>query len=125
MSKRLTTDMSHPARRGIAVVLIVGMILSVVLAAGVSLFASTSPDGLERVAQEQGFADSAQDSATAESPFADYGVSGVNAENWSGALAGLAGVAITALLAFLLFRLLTAKREEAPQQQAEDAPGRG
>jgi hypothetical protein len=114
MSRRLSTDMSPHAQRGIALLLIVGMVLSVVLAAGVSFYASSSPDGLESVAAGQGFSGSAQDSALAGSPFADYGVSGVDQQRWSVALAGLIGVAVTTAVAFLLFRLLIASRGTGP-----------
>lgn len=121
MSRSFTTDMSPPARRGIALVLIVGMVLSVVLAGAVSLFASNSPDGLESVAEQQGFADTGEESAAADSPFADYGVSGLEENRWSVGVAGLAGVAVTAGLAFLVFRSLAARREP---DGSDAAPGR-
>ena len=41
-----------------------------------SFYASSHPDGLEYVAEQTGFLDSAEDSATADSPFADYGNAG-------------------------------------------------
>lgn len=76
------------------------------LAAGVlSYYASSSPDGLERVAEDLGFAQYAQDSATAGSPVADYQIAGLPGR-WSVGLAGVIGVAATAALAFGLFALL-------------------
>jgi cobalt/nickel transport system permease protein/cobalt/nickel transport protein len=55
----------------------VTVVVVALLVAGVgSLYASSHPDGLEYVAEQTGFLDSAQDSATAGSPFADYGNAG-------------------------------------------------
>lgn len=54
-----------------------GVLVIALLIAGVgSLYASSHPDGLEYVAEQAGFLDSAKDSATSGSPFADYGNSG-------------------------------------------------
>lgn len=105
--------------RAIALVLIVGMLASVVLAGVVSFYASPDPDGLESVAQSQGFDETAQDSATADSALADYGVEGVSDERLSVGLAGVVGVGVTALMGFGLFLLLTAGR--AAPSPADDA----
>lgn len=87
--------------------LIIGGVIAVVLAAVVSFYASPQPDGLERVATDQGFSGAAQDSAVAGSPLADYTVSGVRDERLGNAVAGLAGLAVTAVVGFGLFHLLT------------------
>lgn len=87
-----------------------GLVVSLLLAVVVSLFASASPDGLEHVAETLGFADTAQDSAVADSPLADYGTAGVENEWLSTAVAGLVGLALTGLLAFGLMRLLVRPR---------------
>lgn len=105
--------------RAIALVLIIGMLASVVLAGVVSFYASPDPDGLESVAQSQGFDETAQDSATADSALADYGVEGVSDERLSVGLAGVVGVGVTALVGFGLFLLLTAGRAATPA--ADDA----
>ena len=106
--------------RAIALVLIVGMLASVVLAGFVSFYASPDPDGLESVANSQGFDETAQDSATADSALADYGVAGVPDERLSIGLAGVVGVGVTALVGFGLFLLLTAGRASVPPgRQAE------
>jgi cobalt/nickel transport protein len=79
-------------------------VLLTLLVAGVaSYYASSHPDGLEHVAAETGFGDSAEDSAAADSPLADYQTRGVDDERLSGALAGLAGVGLVALLGGGLF----------------------
>ena len=84
-------------------VLVIGGLVAVVLAALVSFYASSHPDGLERVAGDYGILDTAQDSATSTSPLADYSVSGVANDRLSGGAAGLLGVVVTAGAAFGLF----------------------
>lgn len=97
---------SRNSGRLVAGLVLTGMLLSIVLAAVVSFYASSAPDGLERVAQDTGFDHTAQDSATADSPLADYELSGAGDERFSVAAAGVLGVAITAAAAFGLFALL-------------------
>lgn len=87
-------------------ILIVGGIIAVVLAAAVSFYASSQPDGLEKVAGDYGILDNERDSPTATSPLADYSLSGVSNERLSGAAAGLVGVAVTAAVGFGLFYTL-------------------
>lgn len=72
-----------------------GLAASLVLAGFVSFYASASPDGLEKVAEDKGFADSAEEHATADSPLADYGVKDVDDARLSGGLAGVIGVGAT------------------------------
>jgi hypothetical protein len=69
------------------------------LVAGVgSYYASAHPDGLEYVAEQTGFLDSAEDSTTADGPLADYRTKGVDDERLSGGLAGVAGVLVVLLV---------------------------
>ena len=84
----------------------VGLVLSLVLAGGASFYASSQPDGLEKVAGDVGFFDSAKESAVEDSPLAGYGVAGVENERISGGLAGVIGVASTAAISFGLFYAL-------------------
>ena len=53
----------------------VGLAVAFALAFFVSPYASSEPDGLERVAIDNGFADQAQEHALADGPLADYAVS--------------------------------------------------
>uniref|UniRef100_UPI00404ABBBE PDGLE domain-containing protein n=1 Tax=Candidatus Planktophila sp. TaxID=2175601 RepID=UPI00404ABBBE len=82
---------------------IVGLALSLLLAGGVSYYASSQPDGFEKAAGEIGFLDTAEESPLKDSPLAEYGVAGVENERLSGALAGLIGVAATAAISFAIF----------------------
>jgi hypothetical protein len=85
--------------------------VATVLAGGVSYYASSDPDGLEKVAETEGFLDTAKDSAVSGSPLADYGVSGIDDARLSVGLAGVIGVIATAAIAFALFSLLSKKRK--------------
>ncbi|MFD8209206.1 energy-coupling factor ABC transporter permease [Streptomyces sp. NPDC059695] len=72
-----------------------GVVTALVLAGFVSFYASASPDGLEKVAADQGIDAKVEDHAAADSPLADYGVKGVEAPRLSGGLAGVIGVGAT------------------------------
>jgi hypothetical protein len=101
-------------RKGVWMIVGIGLAVSLLLAGVVSFYASSSPDGLEKVAEDIGFIDSAEDSAVANSPLSDYGVSGVTDERLSVGLAGVVGVALTAAMAFGLFTWLARRRRDEP-----------
>ncbi|MGL5819431.1 MAG: PDGLE domain-containing protein [Phycicoccus sp.] len=93
--------------------LLAGLAVSLLLAGGLSFYASGHPDGLEYVAGQVGFLDSAEDSATAGSPLADYGVSGIEDARLSGGTAGVVGVLVTGLVMgglVLVLRRLSRRR---------------
>jgi hypothetical protein len=74
-----------------------GLLLALVVA-GFSPLASTHPDGLERVAEDEGFIERARDA-----PYeiiADYAFPGVANENVATVLAGVVGTLIVFGLAF-------------------------
>lgn len=71
------------------------LLVAAFLALVVSQFAASSPDGLERVAQDQGFADAAQDHALDNGIFAAYATRGVDNESLSLAVAGGTGVVLS------------------------------
>ena len=85
---------------------VVGLALSLVLAGGLSYYASSHPDGFEKSAGEIGFLDTAEESPLKDSPLAEYGVAGVDNERLSGGLAGVIGVASTAAISFGIFYAL-------------------
>lgn len=90
--------------------IIVGAIISLFLAAFLSFYASSHPDGLEKVGESIGFIETAKDSAVADSPLADYGVEGVEDARVSGALAGVIGLAVTAAVSYGVFALVKRKQ---------------
>ncbi|HEX6248071.1 MAG TPA: PDGLE domain-containing protein [Nocardioidaceae bacterium] len=78
---------------------VVGVAVALLIAGVASYVASTNPDGLEYVAEQAGFAETAKDSATADSPLSDYQVRGVEDEAASGALAGMLGALVVLVVA--------------------------
>lgn len=114
---RTSTDPSPadtaPRRMSTRSLVVIGLLVSLLVAGVVSFYASANPDGLEYVAEQVGFIETAQDSAVADSPLADYGAAGVEDERLSVGLAGLVGVAVTGIIAFALVWLL---RRRGPEQ---------
>ena len=86
-------------RVGARTFLIAGVLASFAVAAVVSQFAASSPDGLERVAEDTGFIGSAEPGRF-DSIFAEYATRGIDNEQLSLAVAGMAGVALTLLVGF-------------------------
>ena len=89
--------------------LIAGLLVAIGLALIVSGVASSSPDGLEKVAGEKGFLETAQDHLFADSPGIEAGVgepAGVGNQRLSTGLAGLIGVLVTFGLGLAVFALL-------------------
>lgn len=80
---------------GLRTFVLASLLVAVVFAAVVSQFASPDPDGLERVAADKGFIQSAREHPLADSPFADYATRGIDHERLSLATAGIAGVFLT------------------------------
>jgi hypothetical protein len=77
---------------------VVGLLLALLIAGVGSWYASSAPDGLEWSAEQGGFLETAQDSAAADSPLADYAVNGEEGR-LSGGVAGVLGVVVTLAVA--------------------------
>ena len=77
--------------------IIMALLVAVLLAVFVSPFASPWPDGLEKVVEDKGFLEKAeeQEPAWKHSPIPDYTVGGVKNESVATALAGLIGTVLT------------------------------
>jgi len=112
-------------RKTLTLFVVGGLIVVLGLAFFVSPYASTSPDGMERVAIDKGFADTAEEHALADAPLADYGVKGVEDESLATGLAGVIGVAITfgaGMILFGLLRTIRARRGPAGATGTAAAP---
>jgi len=104
-------------RRRLGGFLLGGVVVTLLLAGFASPWASSQPDGLEKVATEQRFDRTAKEHATADGPLADYGVAGVENERISTGIAGFVGVLITFAVgtgAFFGLRLLRRTRAASP-----------
>ena len=88
--------------------IVIALVAAALLIAGLlSFYASSSPDGLTKVAQDQQFSSLEESHAAEDSPLAGYATSGVEDERLSGGLAGVVGVTLTFLIGggvFLLVR---------------------
>ena len=84
----------------------VGLIVALLLAFVVAPHASSDPDGLNKVAADEGFADEAGAHALEDAPTAGYDVRGVEDDGLSRGLAGIIGVGVTFALGFGLFALV-------------------
>ncbi|WP_182874113.1 energy-coupling factor ABC transporter permease [Microbispora sp. H10670] len=80
---------------GLRPVLAGGAIVAVLLAGVVSFYASSAPDGLEKVASDKGLSAQEKPHAAGDAPLAGYSVRGLSDQRLSGGLAGVAGVALT------------------------------
>lgn len=103
----------------------VGLLTAVVLAGVVSLYASSDPDGLEKVAADQGIDAQAKDRehATAESPLAEYQVKLIGDTPLSNGLAGVIGVGVTVAVGSGVFWAVRRRRttDSAAPSAAESA----
>jgi hypothetical protein len=86
--------------------LFAGLALSLLLAAVASYYASPAPDGLEKVAADEGLLGSASGHGLENWPLAGYAVRGLENARLSGGIAGAVGALLTLLLAGVLFRRL-------------------
>jgi cobalt/nickel transport protein len=86
--------------------LIAGFAVSLFIAGFASYYASSSPDGLEKVAEDIGFIETAKENTNADTTLADYGVKGVDNERLSTGTAGVIGVLATAGVSTGLFLVL-------------------
>jgi cobalt/nickel transport protein len=87
-----------------------GAIVTLILASVVSFYASSNPDGLEKVAEKIGFIESAKEHSISDSPLADYGVKGIENSRVSVGAAGVIGVIVTGGVASVLFLALARKK---------------
>lgn len=84
----------------------------VVLATVVTQFTSDQPDGLEFVAEQNGFADQAERSALSGSPLSGYGGAAPASAGRNVALSGVVGVAVTVVVGFGVLWLARADRRD-------------
>ena len=89
--------------------LLASFIVALLVAALLSPFASSSPDGLEKVAEDKGFLEKGEGHNAISSPLPDYLIPGINNEKISTSAAGITGTLLT--FGFLYgFGKLMAKR---------------
>lgn len=110
-------------RRSVAAFVVIGLAVAIGLAVFVSPEASSKPDGLNKVAIDQGFDQHETAHRSADLPTAGYAVRGVDSERWSTGLAGLIGVAVTFALGTGLVLLARRSGRRPGGALAGDATG--
>jgi PDGLE domain len=112
-------------RTRLAVFIVAGLLVALGLAFFVSPLASSEPDGLNRVAIDEGFADEETSHAMEDSPLAGYGVEGVDDDRLSTGLSGVIGVGITFAIAGGTVLVLRQVRRRRSADAARAAEGWG
>ena len=103
------------------VFVLAGLAVAFVLAFAVSRYASSQPDGLEKVATDKGINSDEEDHPLAEGPFADYTTRGVDDEGLATGVAGVVGVALTFAVAGGAVWIVARPRRRAADDRAEPA----
>jgi cobalt/nickel transport system permease protein len=101
-----------------------GILTALVLAGGISYYASSSPDGLEKVAADHGIDERATDHSAKDSPLADYQTKDVGNERLSGGLAGVIGVGATLAVGSGVFVAVRRRRSGAEETPRETVAAR-
>jgi len=88
------------------ILLIAGFIVAILVAAILSPFASSYPDGLERVAEDKGFIILAEGKELIKAWMPDYVFPGLNHEGAATAVAGIIGTVLVFVVLYGLGKLL-------------------
>jgi hypothetical protein len=100
---------------------VAGLLVALGLALFVSPLADSDPDGLTKVAEDEGFAEAEQEHDLADSPVAGYEVDGVEDDRVSAGVAGLVGVLVTFGVGVGAFALLRTLRRSPEHGTASGA----
>lgn len=107
--------MRRPSTR---VLVIVGVLVALVLAGVVSFYASSSPDGLNRVAEDQGISRTQRQHKAAGGPLAGYRAKGVADDRLATGVAGVTGaLVVLALFGGLTLVLRHRKQSDAAHEE--------
>ncbi|HUV86101.1 MAG TPA: PDGLE domain-containing protein [bacterium] len=90
----------------------VALAVALLLGVAVAPFASSRLDGLERVAEDNGFPGRGEGEPLVSSPVPDYAFPGVGSEGWATAAAGAVGTLLTFAVAFGLAAALRRRRDK-------------
>jgi hypothetical protein len=102
---------------------VAGLLVALLLAGVLSFYASSRPDGLNRVAEDKGFSDTRQEHATDGSPFAGYDAAGVSGGRLSKGVAGVVGCVVVLALAGGLTFVVRRRAARDDERQTVDHGG--
>lgn len=94
-----------------------GLLVTLLVAGGLSRYASSAPDGLDRVARDTGIAKAEKRHAQDGSPFAGYTADWLPDGPLAGAVAGVGGVLVTLALAGGVFALVRRRGADVDARQ--------
>jgi cobalt/nickel transport system permease protein len=114
-----------PRRVGLRRFIVSAALVALLLAGIVSFYASSQPDGLEKVATDEGFIDEAAEHDLAEGPLADYNVSNVDDARLSVGLSGVMGVVLTLGIGGAVFWWLGRRSAQRDTSRGAAAPAAG
>lgn len=113
--------MTRPSNRTF---LVAGLLVALLLAGVVSFYASSNPDGLDRVAQDHGMSETEREHATGGGPLADYRARGVENDRLATAVAGVTGgLVVLGLFTGLTFLLRRRVASDAHDQETPSGAG--
>ncbi len=98
-------------------IILIGLLIAVALAFFFSPFASQSPDGLEKVAEDEGFLHKGEGQEVFSAPIPDYAMPNVKHEGLATSLAGLVGTVLTFGVAFGLGYLIRRKAKDLVEKK--------
>jgi hypothetical protein len=96
-----------------------GLVVALLLAGIVSFYASGDPDGLTKVSEDKGFADTETEHRAADGPLAGYATKDVDNERLSGGIAGVVGVVVVLALGGGLAHAVRRRRPTNEQREPE------
>jgi cobalt/nickel transport protein len=109
-------------KKSIIIFTAAGLAVAVALALFVAPWASSSPDGLEKVAEDKGFIEKAEEAEPAweSSPIPDYAMPGLEGDHpaLATALAGLSGTVAIFLIAWGLALVLKKRDGESKVEES-------
>lgn len=91
--------------------ILIGLFAALILAIFLSPFASSSPDGLERVAEDKGFLEKGEGEPVAKSLIPDYAFPGIKNEKVATAVAGAVGTLCVFAVGYGVAAILKRKKD--------------
>ncbi len=94
--------------------IIFGLVIALICAGLISLFASSFPDGLERVAENLGFIEKGEGDPVLKSPIPDYALPGIKNEKLATSFAGIIGTLLVFVVGYgtaEIIRQINSRRE--------------
>lgn len=92
-------------------IILTGLFIAVAIAIFLAPFASSHPDGLEKVADDKGFLHKGESTELFSAPIPDYEMPGVKQEKIAVSLAGIIGTLVTFLAAYGIGYLMKLRRK--------------